>query len=135
MVKMASDIDKIADELRRKGVASATSEGSQHKPYKTTSSKEYVQAVSQWLDLYRGHYMAHYTMMVGPYYMAMGYAQAACQFMANQSGATSVPGVNGQNVNTMGNVGQANQPQVTATINGQNGAPAIGKIRLSYLGN
>lgn len=123
---MASDIDKIADELRRKGVASSSSEVSQNKPYKTTSSKEYVQAVSQWLDLYRGHYMAHYTMMVGPYYMAMGYAQAACQFMTNQSGATSVSGVNSQNVNPVGNMGQqANQQQMTATINGQNGAPAI----------
>lgn len=85
---MASDIDKVADKLRQQGVVAQESEEQSNQPNYSSqvhSSQQYAQSVAQWLELYRAHYMTHYTMTVAPYYMAMGYAQAACQFMVNQS--------------------------------------------------
>lgn len=126
---MSSDIDKVAEELRRRGVASQDSKEqcrttSESSPMQTTSSKQYVQAVSQWLDLYRSHYMAHYTMTVAPYYMAMGYAQAACQFMVSQSGSGNVININ-SGANPLSGTPQPNQ--AASVGNAQNGGRVLGE--------
>ncbi|PIK39398.1 hypothetical protein BSL78_23755 [Apostichopus japonicus] len=122
---MSSDIDKVAEELRRRGVLQIRKNNVGRHLNQVQCKhlqKQYVQAVSQWLDLYRSHYMAHYTMTVAPYYMAMGYAQAACQFMVSQSGSGNVININ-SGANPLSGTPQPNQ--AASVGNAQNGGRVL----------
>lgn len=68
--------------------------------------------------------MAHYTMTVAPYYMAMGYAQAACQFMVSQSGSGNVININ-SGANPLSGTPQPNQ--AASVGNAQNGGRVLGE--------